>query len=223
MIDFKIIAIDGPTGSGKSTIARLLAQEKQFLYVDTGAMFRCLAYVWKTQGLDQSEKTLQQLGSELHIRFEADGKIYCNGTDLTEEIRKEEISQLASRISQFPVIRQRMKAQQRQIVQRVKDSGEYAGAVLEGRDIGTVVFPEATFKFFLDGDNKIRAQRRYEQLLSKGEAVSYETILNALETRDTQDRNREHAPLLPAEDAIPVDSTNLSIPEVLKAMSEQIG
>ncbi len=223
MMDFKIIAIDGPTGSGKSTIARLLAQEKEFLYVDTGAMFRCLAYAWKIQGLGQSDEVFKNLGLETVIRFAPNGRVYCNGDEVTEAIRSEEISHFASKISKFPLIRHSLKEQQRQLVREAQETESYRGAVLEGRDIGTVVFPDADLKFFLDGDNKIRAQRRFEELSAKGEDLSFEEILNALEIRDEQDRNREFAPLLPAKDAIHIDSTNLSISEVLKAMSEEIG
>jgi len=223
MMDFKIIAIDGPTGSGKSTIARLLAQEKEFLYVDTGAMFRCLGYAWKIQGLSQSDDVFKQLGLETVIRLAPNGRVYCNGDEVTEAIRSEEISHFASQISQFPIIRQSMKEQQRQLVREAQETESYRGAILEGRDIGTVVFPDATVKFFLDGDNKIRAQRRFEQLSAKGENVSFEEILNALEVRDEQDRKRELAPLLSAKDAIHIDSTNLSISEVLKTMIEVIG
>ncbi len=222
MTDFKIIAIDGPTGSGKSTIARLLAQEKQFLYVDTGAMFRCLAYVWKRQGMNESEAALQQLELDTNIRFEPRGRVFCNGVDISHAIRKEEISQMASQISRFSGIRFNMKERQRQIVEDAKGAGKYEGAVLEGRDIGTVVFPDATFKFFLDGDQGVRAQRRHQQLLTQGEDLPYEKIFNALEIRDAQDSTRELAPLLPAKDAIHVDSTHLSIPEVLKTISERI-
>lgn len=222
-MSFKIIAIDGPTGSGKSTIAQLLAKERNYLYVDTGAMFRCLGYSWKKKGLDQSEQVLQQLGKETVIQFHPDGKIYCNGEEVTEAIRSEKISKLASQISQFSIIRQCMKDQQRQLVEQARIAGKYDGAVMEGRDIGTVVFPNADKKFFLDGNNKVRAQRRYEQLLAKGEQVSYEEIFNALEARDKNDRSRDIAPLLPSEDAIRVDASNLSISEVLAVMIDAIG
>lgn len=221
-MDFQIVAIDGPSGSGKSTIARLLAKEKFFLYVDTGAMFRCLAHAWKAAGLDESEETLKQLAHETHIRFAPDGKIYCNATEVTQAIRQEEISQLASQMSQFPLIRQSMKQQQRQIVQEAKTVGVYKGVVLEGRDIGTVVLPHATFKFFLDGNNETRAKRRHEQLVQQGQDVAYEKILQALQARDAQDRNREHAPLVVAEGAFRIDSTHLSIPQVLEAMNNHM-
>lgn len=221
-MDFQIVAIDGPSGSGKSTIARLLAKEKNLLYVDTGAMFRCLAHAWKAAGLDENEETLKHLAHETHIRFAPDGKIYCNASDVTQAIRQEEISQLASQMSQFPLIRQSMKQQQRQIVQEAKTAGVYSGVVLEGRDIGTVVLPHATFKFFLDGNNETRAKRRHEQLLQQGQEVAYEKILEALQARDAQDRNREHAPLVVAEGAFRIDSTHLSIPQVLEAMNHHM-
>ncbi len=222
VMDFKIIAIDGPTGVGKSTIAKMLAKELSFFYVNTGAMFRCLAYRWNQQGLPENEEALQELGNNTQIDFRLDGTVWCNQKNVTETIRTEENSQLSSKVSKFPIIRQVMKNQQRQLVENIKKEERFRGAVLEGRDIGTVVFPNAHRKFFLEADNKIRAARRHKQLKEKGNNVPYEEVLAALEERDFQDRNRAVAPLRPAEDAILIDTDQLSIPDVLQAMLKVI-
>jgi len=141
---------------------------------------------------------------------------------VSTEIRTEEISKLASRISKFGVIREVMKRQQRQLVTETKKQQVYSGAVLEGRDIGTVVLPDATIKFFVDADPKIRAQRRTDQLLEQGQQVDYTEVLKALQERDQQDLNRAIAPLKPAEDAVLVDTTQLTPEQVLEQMSDQI-
>ena len=212
---FKIIAIDGPTGVGKSTIARQLAGKLDYLYVDTGAMFRCLAWSWAAQGSPESDESLEKLGDQTKIFFENE-KVICDDTDVTQEIRTEQISTQASKISLFPSIREVMKKQQRALVEEVRRSESYQGAVLEGRDIGTVVFPAAEFKFYVDASPEIRAKRRLLQLQERDEEVNYEEILTALTKRDFQDQNRKVAPLKPAEDAIIVDTGMMSAEEVLE-------
>ena len=219
---FKIIAIDGPTGVGKSTIARQLAEKLSCLYVDTGAMFRCLAWCWCKQGCPESDESQEKLGEETRIVFKPENVI-CNGTDVTEEIRKESISTLASKISSFPLIREVMKKQQRMLVEEVRRSGSYQGAVLEGRDIGTVVFPKADFKFYVDASPEIRAKRRLLQLQECGEDANFVEILAALNKRDYQDQNRKVAPLRAAEDAVIVDTGNLSATEVLEHLAACVG
>ena len=215
---FKIIAIDGPTGVGKSTIARQLAGKLGSFFVDTGAMFRCLAWYWGKQGCPESDELLEELCEETRIVFKAESVI-CNDTDVTEEIRKESISEFASKISSFPLIREVMKKQQRMLVEEVRRSGSYQGAVLEGRDIGTVVFPKADFKFYVDASPEIRAKRRLLQLQECGEDANFVEILAALNKRDYQDQNRKVAPLRAAEDAVIVDTGNLSATEVLEHLA----
>ena len=221
-MDFKIIAIDGPTGVGKSTIARQLAEKLGYLYVDTGAMFRCLAWRWGKQGCPESDHLLEELGDQTRIVFK-DEKVICDDNDVTQEIRTERISGLASRISRFPLIREVLKKQQMALVEEVRKSSSYLGAVLEGRDVGTVVFPVADFKFFVDALPEIRAKRRMLQLRERGENANFEEILVDLRKRDFQDQNRKVAPLMAAEDAIIVDTGILSTAQVLEHLLSCVG
>ena len=219
---FLIIAIDGPSGVGKSTIARQLAEKLGCLYVDTGAMFRCLAWSWGRKGCPESDDELQDLGDHTRIVFEHK-KVFCNGNDVTEEIRTEFISSLASKISTIPSIREVMKKQQRTLVKETCKSESYLGAVLEGRDIGTVVFPNAEFKFFVNASPEIRAKRRMLQLQGRGEDACYEKILTSLRKRDYQDQNRKLAPLRPAVDSVVVDTANMNAKQVLEFLIAFIG
>jgi len=220
-MSFKIIAIDGPAGVGKSTIAHKLAAELSCVYVDTGAMFRCLALSWGKQGCPKSDLSLQELGEQTRIYFE-DEKTFCDEIDVTDEIRSENISSLASRISLFPSIREVMKKKQRSLVKEECESGNYKGAVLEGRDIGTVVFPDADHKFYVDASPEIRAERRYLQLRGQDVGVDFQEILSALVERDHQDKSRSIAPLRAAEDAIIIDTGNMSIDEVMQHLLENV-
>ena len=219
---FIVVAIDGPTGVGKSTLARKLADRWRFLYVDTGAMFRCLALKWKALEHPEEDEALQMLGDNTHIAFSVAGQVICDDQSVSTEIRTEEISRLASRISKFGVVREVLKQQQRQLVAETEGQNAYSGAVLEGRDIGTVGVPDATIKFFFDADSEIRAQRRTDQLLEQGQQADYVEVLAALRERDLQDQTRAIAPLKPAEDAIIVDTTHLTPEQVLEQMSDEI-
>ena len=177
-------------------------------------MFRCLAWRWGKQGRPEDDSSLQKLGDETRIVF-SNNEIYCNDEDVTAAIRTEEISMLASEISRFPLIREVMKKQQRKLVENVKSDQKFNGAVLEGRDIGTVVFPDAEIKFYVDASPEVRAKRRTLQLQEKGEKVDYAAILKALEDRDYQDKNRKVAPLKAADDAIIVDTGEMDVDQVL--------
>ena len=220
-MSFIIIAIDGPSGVGKSTIARKLGAKLSFVYIDTGAMFRCLALSWGKQGCPESDLSLQDLGKQTRIYFE-DEKTFCDEIDVTDEIRSEYISSLASRISLFPSIRKVMKKKQRSLVKEECEAGNYKGAVLEGRDIGTVVFPSADYKYYLDASPEIRAERRYLQLQGHNVDLDFEKILSAIRERDHQDKNRILAPLKAAEDAITIDTGNMNIDEVMKHLLKDV-
>ena len=220
-MSFIIIAIDGPSGVGKSTIARKLAAELSCLYVDTGAMFRCLALSWGKQGCPESDLYLHELGENTKIDFK-DKNIFCDEIDVTDKIRSEKISSLASRISLFPSIREVIKKKQQDMVEEECEAGNYKGAILEGRDIGTVVFPSADYKYYLDASPEIRAERRYLQLQRQNVDLDFKKILSAIRERDHQDKNRTLAPLKAAEDSITIDTGNMNIDEVMKHLLKDV-
>ena len=220
-MSFLVIAIDGPSGVGKSTLSRLLADKLGGLYVDTGAMFRCLAWRWKQLDYPEEEKELLKLGLNTQIKMSS-SQIWCNETDVSQLIRTEKISELSSSISRFAVIRDIMKQKQQNLVKDVRKTGSHNAAVLEGRDIGTVVFPDADLKFFVDASLEVCAQRRMNQLLEKGEKADFESVYLGLKERDTKDRSRVVAPLKPAKDAIMIDTGGMVIQKVLESMYQHI-
>lgn len=210
-----IIAIDGPSGAGKSTLSRLLARTLGFIKIDTGAMYRCVALAALGCGIDPGEeKALEELCRDLRIDFRRDDgeeRVLLNGEDVTAAIRTPEVSLLTSRVAACPGVRRAM-------VQRQRELGARGGVVLEGRDIGTVVFPQAEVKFFLVASARERGRRRYEELKAKGLEVDLEQTIAEVEARDAADSSRAHAPLAQAEDAVLVDSTGKSIDQVLTEM-----
>jgi len=211
-----IVAIDGPAGAGKSTVTRLLADRLGYINIDTGAMFRAVALMASRQGLDPAdESALERLCAGLDIDFDrTDGcccRVLVNGEDVSSAIRTPEITLLTSVVSTKKVVRDYLLQLQRRM-------GERGGVVLEGRDIGTVVFPSAQAKFFLFASAEERGRRRYEELRARGENVTLEQTVREVEQRDRQDLEREHAPLRRAEDAVGIDSTALSLEEVLSRM-----
>jgi CMP/dCMP kinase len=210
-----IIAIDGPSGAGKSTISKLLAQRLDYIHLDTGAMYRCVALAARTQGIDPGDQErLGILAQQLRIEFvhtPAGDLVFLDGKDVSTAIRTPEVSLLTSKVSAAPQVRAALVALQRRL-------GESGGVVLEGRDIGTVVFPRAQVKFFLSATTAERGQRRYDELIAKGVKVSLQQTISEVVARDAADSEREYAPLLQADDAVVIDSTNLSIDEVLVTM-----
>lgn len=214
-----VIAIDGPSGAGKSTLARLLSQRLGYLQIDTGAMYRSAALLISRKGIDLSCLTaVSDFCRTLDIRFQMNGtekRVLANGEDVTDHIRTPEVSLLTSRVSALAPVREALMASQREM-------GRVGGVVLEGRDIGTVVFPDADVKFFLTATPQERGRRRFEELRAKGEQVSLEETVADVVKRDEQDSKRDLAPLRQAEDAIPVDSTNKSIEEVLDMMEASV-
>lgn len=206
----KTIAIDGPSGAGKSAIASALAKCLGYEYIDTGALYRTIAYIAVREGEDLSTEELLKRVDAQSIDYK-DGAVQLNGEALGDAIRTEAISQKTSQLSKEPAVRDYLLSLQRRLA---KDGG----VVMEGRDIGTVVLPSADVKFFLTASEEERARRRYEQRLAFGEAVDMEKIKADIHARDERDKNRAVAPLKQAADAILVDSTAMSEEEVLDTM-----
>ena len=213
-----LITIDGPAGAGKTTVSRTLADRLGYRYIDTGALYRGVAYEVKSQGVNpESETELADLCRRLQLSFKTEAKglrLYSGETDISDRIRTPEISMLASSVSAVAVVREYLLDVQR-------DIGLRKAAVFEGRDMGTVVFPEADVKFFLDASLTTRALRRFQEL-EHGSDQSLERVEKEMNRRDTNDSTRSLAPLKPADDAIVIDSTDLSIQKVVDRMLAHI-
>lgn len=212
-----VIAIDGPAGSGKSTISRLLAGRLGLTYLDTGAIYRAVALLSAEQGIPaENGAALAELGRNISVEFRQGDdatRVIANGRDISEAIRAEKISMLASRISALPEVREALLPIQRGFAGK-------GGLVCEGRDMGTVVFPRADLKIYLDADPAERARRRHRELVSRGIEPDYESILREMRQRDSQDRERDTAPLKASEDAVTVDTTGMSIFQVVDRIVE---
>ena len=215
------IAIDGPAGAGKSTIARRLAKELGYYYVDTGAIYRTVAYFMDLLGVspkdvDGVERYIDELTIE--IEYDEDGvqHMIMNGMDVSGDIRSQEISQKASLVSAHAVVREVLLDMQRDVAKK-------HNVIMDGRDIGTVVLPKADVKIFLTADPEVRAKRRYDELIAKGQKANLPTILKEIQQRDYQDSHREIAPLKQAKDAVKVDTSNLDIDGVVAAIREIVG
>ncbi len=210
-----IIAIDGPSGVGKSTLSKVLAHEFGYLNLDTGAMYRAVALASFRQGIDASDHdALRQLCEEIVIEFscnKGEEHVLLNGENVSSEIRTPEISLLTAAVAACPDVRQAMVARQREL-------GKAGGVVLEGRDIGTVVFPHADVKFFLKASAEVRGRRRFLELQANGVEVELARTIADVEARDAADTNRTTSPLKQAEDAVVIDTTNLDIPQVMERM-----
>lgn len=214
------IAIDGPAGAGKSTIARRLAAELGYHYVDTGAIYRTVAYFFDLWGVapkdvDGIQRYIDEL--TIHIRYDSEGvqHMIMNGMDVTDDIRTQEIGQKASIISAHPIIRELLLDMQR-------DLAKEHNVIMDGRDIGTVVLPNADVKIFLTAAPEVRARRRTQELLGKGEKADYEKILAEIRKRDDQDTHRAVAPLKMAGDAVKLDTSEMDIDAVIAAMKDII-
>jgi cytidylate kinase len=208
-----VIAIDGPAGAGKSTVARGLAERLGLLYVDSGATYRAAALKALKAGVSpDDEPAVVELVASAIIQFVAGDsgpRVLLDGDDVTAAIRSPEVSLAASKVSRYPAVRQKMISLQRSLARG-------RGVVMEGRDIGTVVFPEASLKVFLTAASEERARRRLEDDQQRGQVVSLEQTIAAIEQRDQLDRGRELSPLVAAPDAVEVDSTNLSADQVVE-------
>jgi len=210
-----VIAIDGPSGAGKSTVARLLARRLGYTYIDTGALYRAVGWKAKQDGVDAAdEAALQALCDHTEVAIGHDGDVqhvFLNGQDITGDIRTPEMGMMASAVSRSPAVRARLLTLQRKL-------GDRGGVVMDGRDIGTVVFPKADVKIFLDASPEERGRRRYRELREKGMPVDLAIITEEIRARDLQDSSRDIAPLRPAPDAVAVDSSTMNIEQVVDAL-----
>jgi len=213
-----LITIDGPAGSGKTTVSRLLAKRLDYQYVDTGALYRCIALEVKEAGIDPADnRKLQHLCKDLFISFRksnGESHIFCNDRDISDKIRTPAVTMLASAVSAMPAVREHLLVVQRQM-------GEKKSVVFEGRDMGTVVFPNADVKFYLDAAIGVRAQRRHKELTPQ-DAQTLRKVETDMKQRDHNDSHRALAPLIPAQDAFIIDTTHLTIEGVVEAMLDHI-
>lgn len=210
------IAIDGPVASGKSTIAKRLAQKLGYIHIDTGAMYRCVAYVALVNNISlNDEAKLTELAKTTTIRLTNDDRVYCDSKDVTHAIRSNEVSTAASQVSVFSGVRNELVKQQQAMANE-------CGVVMDGRDIGTVVLPDAHLKIFQTASVASRANRRYQENKSKDIHTSFEQLVKEINDRDDQDTHRKESPLKQADDAIVIDTSNLNIDEVINRIEVEI-
>lgn len=213
------IAIDGPSGAGKSTIAKAVAKELGIVYVDTGALYRTVGYFVRQNGKDP--KNADEVGAllpliNIEVKYENGVQnVYLNGENPGDKIRQPEISMYASAVSAIPSVRAFLLETQ-------KDIARKNSVVMDGRDIGTVILPDAEVKIFMFASNEARARRRYNELIAKGENVKYEDVLAEMIERDHNDKNRDIAPAIPADDAVMMDNSDMSVEENVKAVLDII-
>jgi cytidylate kinase len=216
-----IVAIDGPAGAGKSTVSKILARRLDFSLVDTGAIYRSAALMATREGIAlDDDEALKDLLSRIKVSFKVVGEqnhVFLGTEDVSALIRTPEVSMGASKVSSRPVVREGLLSLQRRLA-----LGAAKGAILEGRDIGTVVFPDADAKFFLEADPEVRARRRYEELFQKGVESSIDAVLADQTQRDRQDSTREVAPLKAAEDAVRINSSSMPLSEVVQQLERMI-
>jgi cytidylate kinase len=209
----RVIAIDGPAGSGKSTVARAVAERLGLLYLDTGAMYRAATFAALRRGVDVDDvEPVARLAREFELVMDADGTVHVDGVDATIEIRGPEVTRAVSIVAANPGVRAEMRDRQREWADR------HGGGVMEGRDIGTVVFPDAELKVYLDANPHVRAARRSKEVSD----LSYETVAADLARRDALDQGREDSPLSQAGDAFVIDTSDLSVDQIVERIMEQL-
>ena len=210
-----VITVDGPAGAGKSTVSKIIAMKLSYIYLDTGALYRAFACKMANERISaDDEKQLSDLCAGIDISLKSvdgDIRIFVGDEDVTEKIRTQEIGMLASKVSAVPIVRKALLSIQR-------ETGGDRGVVAEGRDMGTVVFPDADFKFFLVASVAERSRRRFTELVERGESADFEEVKRDLILRDRQDSERKTAPLKPSEDSIIIDSTDMSVIDVVEDM-----
>ena len=213
---YEIITLDGPSGAGKSTIAKLLAKKLSFKYLDTGAMYRAVTLYMIKHHIDinNNSEVISALNN-LSINFDNAGRIYLDDEDVTEAIRGMEVVNLVSKVSSISIVRQNMVSLQRKIA----EGGNY---VVDGRDIGSVVFPDSKYKFYMDASLDERAKRRYNEELSKGKNITYEEVRESIRKRDEFDSNREDSPLVVPKNANIIDTASMTIDEVVEKIANVI-
>ncbi|MCI7095115.1 MAG: (d)CMP kinase [Clostridiales bacterium] len=211
------IAIDGPSGAGKSTIAKSIAARKKITYLDTGAMYRAVGlkvYLTNSDMYDKNQLSHILDNLDLDIKYvNGEQKVFLDGKDVSKDIREHHISKLASDVSAIPACRLKLVELQRRIAEK-------SDCVLDGRDIGTYVLPDANVKIFLTASPEVRATRRYKELLSKGQKVEYDKVLSDINERDKNDSSRAFAPLKKADDAVEIDSSDMTIEQVIAVIDE---
>lgn len=213
-----VIAIDGPSGAGKGTLSQLVAKQLGYHLLDSGALYRLVALSAIKRNADlQDEQAIADMASQLQVKFDVTGESTCillAGEDVTDDIRQENVSMGASVVAAHPKVRLAL-------LQRQKDFAQAPGLVADGRDMGTTVFPQAQVKIFLTASAEARAERRYKQLTQKGVVVDMAELIKDIKDRDDRDTNRSASPLKPADDALVLDSTSLSVEQVLKIILDQ--
>lgn len=213
---YEIISLDGPSGAGKSTVAKLVAKKLGYKYLDTGAMYRAVTLFFLNKNVNiQNDNEIISAISDLKISFDNNNKIYLNDVDVSEEIRSIKVVNMVSKVSSISVVRKSMVSLQRAIA-------ENDNYVVDGRDIGSVVFPLAKYKFYIDASVEIRAKRRYEEEVQKGKDITFEEVIDSIKKRDEFDSNREDSPLVVPKDAIIIDTTNMTIDEVVEKITDVV-
>lgn len=213
---YEIISLDGPSGAGKSTVAKLVAKKLGYKYLDTGAMYRAVTLFFLNKNVNiQNDNEIISAISDLKISFDNNNKIYLNDVDVSEEIRSIKVVNMVSKVSSISAVRKSMVSLQRAIA-------ENDNYVVDGRDIGSVVFPFAKYKFYIDASVEIRAKRRYEEEIQKGKDITFEEVIDSIKKRDEIDSNREDSPLVVPKDAIIIDTTNMTIDEVVQKITDVV-